>query len=349
MGGGLEVVEGAAQGARPVGRRCLDRHAPGFARDRLEDLGVRPAHDDDARAIAMPVATTLGRLGNRAPRLGAETHRDHPHVAVPRIVRGGHDRVGRLEALAVGHHDQRAIGGRSRRGEQVGPLSQRRSDRAARLADEVGAQIVEEELQRGRIGRERREDVAAARKHDEPQPVGAPGGAQLADLLLHAIEARRLLVGGQHRERHVHRKHHVGALGLARAALAAPPRSPERDRPERPDREHPCRASSTRAPRPGGQQARDQRGVTEAREAEAPAAQVEHERRGDHDRDRDRRAELRDLRHERHHGSGPRHAASRSSSTSAPSAIASGQRYRSVQRTYVLTRIGTRSSRSICS
>ena len=220
------------------------------------------------------------------PAVRAESDSHDADARLAGLLRGCDDVLGRLECLAVAEDHDGAIAAALRRDEQVRSLSDRARERAARLADDGWIEVVEKEIERGVVDRERREDVAAPREREQREAIARRRRAQAADLLLHLLESVRTLVGRHHRQRRVDREDDVDAFAANDGALDAPAWPGDRDTGERRGEREARRAP---AGRDRGVRRHEPRGSSTAEPsrveatATAPVA-------GDHERDDQRSA-----------------------------------------------------------
>ena len=130
-----------------------------------------------------------------------------------------------VERFAVAHDHERTTGRSVCRLQELRSLDNRRRHRGAGEADDVGIEVVEEELNRPVVGRQRSEDVALAGKSDQRVPVTWRGGAIPANLLSHPLEATGPFILGHHGQRRIERERYVEAT-LSNNRCAGPPARP---------------------------------------------------------------------------------------------------------------------------
>src|SRR5204862_3790163 len=97
--------------------------------------------------------------GNRGASLRAKADGHDTDALLARAPRFGHHVFDGFERLPVTHEDEGAIGARAREEEENRALADRLRQRTARLSDDGWIEVVEEEVERARVDRERRHDV----------------------------------------------------------------------------------------------------------------------------------------------------------------------------------------------
>ncbi len=227
--------------------RGVDERALRRLRGRAQRLGVVPRHDDLVVLVALLDDAIAFTNRDRRPGLSAESDRHHGDAGLSRPVRGGHDFLLVLERFPVAHNDERAIAGRAARLQQIRALRDRARDRAARLPDDRRVEVVEEEIERAFVHRERREDVAAPREREQREPVAARCRAKPTHFLLEPLEPAGPFVGRQHRQRRIERKHDVDPLAAEDRRLLSPARPGQRDRREQRRQAEPRGAAARQA------------------------------------------------------------------------------------------------------
>ena len=113
---------------------------------------------------------------------------------------GCHHILGRLERFAVAEDDDGAVPPALGRHEEIRSLANGTRERAACLSDHRRVQVVEKQVERAIIYRERRQDVAASRERQQREAVARRCRSKTADLLLDLLEPVRALIGRHHRE-----------------------------------------------------------------------------------------------------------------------------------------------------
>ena len=165
------------------------------------------------------------------------------------------DFFGRLERFAIAHDDERAIarGLRARRGDRC-PAGSRARASSPPVPRPIGSRLSRKSSIAPSIDRERREDVAASGKREQRRRGRRATSARKRRASCF-IRSRRFgrSSGREHRERGVHREHHVDAAAALEGLLGAPARPGEGEpargppRTERASRAATARASTARA------------------------------------------------------------------------------------------------------
>ena len=188
-------------------------------------------------------------IGIVVPSRRAESDRDEADALRAGALRFGDDILDRLERLAVTHDDQRAV--RAAVGERgkIDALLDRSRQRAARLSDDRRVEVVEKEVERAAIDRERRQHVAASGEREHRDAIARRRRAQPPHLLFHPLQAARTFVLRHHRQRRIEREHHVDAARAHDGPLVAPARSGDGNADERARRRRgaPCANPAERA------------------------------------------------------------------------------------------------------
>jgi hypothetical protein len=324
-----------------VGRvRRHERAARGLGGGAERRGGVARHHDVPVGIPLLAHRVLLAHRDRRAA-FGAEADRDDRDVRRGRLGGGGGHVLHRLERLTVAHHHEGAVARRGRRLQQLRSLPDGARQRAAGLPHHARVEVVEEELDRARVGGERREDVAPPGEREQRDAVARRERAEPPHLLLHARQPARPLILREHRQRRVERQHHVDAGRADLPPLESPAGPGECQAAEQTGQAEPSRAPAPAAARALGREPGDERGLAHAphpaRRAPSPGQHEPGEQRRQHDRERQQPRRLEVPRQRRPiravHGSGPRHRSRPSSSASAPRAMPNGQRYSSVKRT----------------
>ena len=147
-------------------------------------LGHDPVLDDwNRRALSRTVADS-----------------DHADARVARAPRFSEHFVGVVEALSIGHQNDRAVAGSFVQCQEVGRLSECTGQRASTLANDRRIEILQKKVECTVVDGEWSEDVAASRERQQAEAVTRRKIPKPVDLLLHRLKPARTFVGGQHRQ-----------------------------------------------------------------------------------------------------------------------------------------------------
>ncbi len=343
---------GAPVGGHQVAHRsCLigelggDERPLSGVRHRPQDV-VTPSRPDDPAVLVFLVAQQAtpvvpqGDLGRRPAALGDKDEANPGGVEFLGLLDNRGQRVVRL---AVGEHDECAVGEIRARPQQLGSLAQGWGERGAPLRRDVGVERVEVEGERGPVTREWRQDVARPGERDQADPVAVQILHQAPRLAQRPAEPAGGGILGEHGARDVDGDHGREPTRRRHDLLLSPARAGERyDAQERRERER----GGPEAP--GGDRAAHGFFRPQGR---APEAHAPRPRRREPDGAADERREREDDRRvERHQGTRTENVpASTISSASATRPRASGARYASSKRWYTTCSTVLFSSRLISS